>query len=136
MRVCRMLPNLPERGGGFDSLHPLHFEMSMGTRVKNGIGLRKQMEARGIGLNASGSYVLRSFDPDEYDHVVKADFAKMTFGNEDYVVIAQGTLGSLAKFARVTPDLRYARYFGGKYISVALIEGQVFSKPDFTVIPQ
>jgi hypothetical protein len=105
----------------------------MSTRVKNGIGLRKEMEARtpAIGLRASGSYVLRSFDPDEYAHVLKVDFAKLTFLKDEFVVIAQGSQGSLAKFAQVTPDLKYASYFGGKYVSVTLIEGQALTKSDF-----
>lgn len=102
-------------------------------RVTNGIGLRREMEARvpSIGLNASGSYVLRSFDADEYARVLKTDFAKMQFSEEDHVVVARGTQGSLARLAKVTADRKYARYLGGKFVSVALIEGEVFSKPDF-----
>jgi hypothetical protein len=103
----------------------------MSKRITNGIGLRAKLEAAGIGLNSSGSYVLRSFDPDEFDRVQKTDFQKLKFSDEDYVVIAHGTQGSLAKFAKVTADKKYARYFGGKYVSVALIQGAVFSKSDF-----
>ncbi len=105
----------------------------MSTRIKNGIGLRKELEARtpAIGLNASGSYVLRSFDPDEYAHVLSVDFNRITFDEEESVVVAQGTLGSLARFARLSPDKRYARYFGNKFVSVALIPGETFSKRDF-----
>ena len=89
------------------------------------------MEANNIGLNSSGSYVLRSFDEAEFDRVQKTDFSKLKFSDEDHVVIALGTRGSLAKLAKVTSDRKYARYFGGKYISVALIEGEVFSKAEF-----
>jgi hypothetical protein len=105
----------------------------MSTRIKNSIGLRNEMEARKppIALNASGSYVLRSFDPTEYAHALAVDFDRTLFDDEEFVVVAQGTLGSLAKFARLSADHRYARYFGGKFVSVALIEGQVFSKSDF-----
>jgi hypothetical protein len=105
----------------------------MTARIKNGIGLRKEMEARkpAIGLNASGSYVLRSFDPDEYAHVIKVDFDRIAFEEIESVVIAQGTLGSLARLAKLSPDRRYARYFGSKFVSVALIHGEVFSKHDF-----
>ena len=105
----------------------------MSTRIKNGIGLRKELEARtpAIGLNASGSYVLRSFDPDEYAHVLSVDFNRITFDEEDSVVVAQGTLGSLARLARLSPDRRYARYFGNKFVSVALVFGETFSKRDF-----
>lgn len=84
-----------------------------------------------IGLNASGSYVLRSFDPDEYAHVIKVDFDRIAFDEVESVVIAQGTLGSLARFAKLSPDRRYARYLGGKFLSVALIDGEAFSIHDF-----
>ena len=105
----------------------------MSTRIKNGIGLRKEMEARkpAIGLNASGSYVLRSFDPDEYAHVTTVDFDRIAFEEAESVVIAQGTLGSLARLAKLSLDRRYARYFGNKFASVMLIQGEVFSKRDF-----
>lgn len=103
----------------------------MSTRITNGIGFRRQMEAKGIGLNASGSYVLRSFDPDEFARVEKTDFSKLKFSDEDHVVVARGTLGSLAKLAYVTSDRKFARCFGGKCVSVALIEGEVFSKAEF-----
>jgi len=103
----------------------------MSKRTPNGIGLRHTMEAKGIGLNSSGSYVLRSFDPDEFARVEKTDFSQLKFSDEDHVVVSRGTLGSLAKLARVTSDRKHARYFGGKFISVALIEGEVFSKAEF-----
>ena len=105
----------------------------MSTRVKNTIGIRRGMEARAlkIGLNAFGSYVLPSLDPAEFAHVQSVDFDKLTFLKEELVVVAHGKLGSLARFAQVTSDLRYARFFGRKYISIALIEAQVFSKEDF-----
>jgi hypothetical protein len=105
----------------------------MSNRIKNGIGLRQGLEGRttAIGLNASGSYVLRSFDPDEYAHVLSLHFNRIRFQEEESVVVARGTLGSLAKFARLSSDRRYARYFGNKFVSIALIEGEAFSKPDF-----
>jgi len=105
----------------------------MSIRIKNEIGLRKKMEARkpAIGLNASGSYVLRSFNPDEYAHVISVDFDRIVFAEEESVVVAQGTLGSLARLAKLSPDRCYARYLGGKFVSVALIQGEVFSKRDF-----
>lgn len=103
----------------------------MSKRITNGIGFRREMEAKGIALKSGGSYVLRSFDPDEFDRVKKTDFTKLKFSEEDHVVIARGTLGSLAKLARVTSDRKFARYFGGKYVSVALIEGEVFSRAEF-----
>lgn len=89
------------------------------------------MEAKGIALLSSGSYVLRSFDPDEFARVQALDFSKMQFGEEELVIVARGPQGTLAKFARVTKDRAFARYFGGKHISVALIEGEVFSKSEF-----
>jgi len=103
----------------------------MSKRVTNGFGLRREMEAKGIALLSSGSYVLRSFDPDEFARVQTLDFSRMHFGEEDFVIVANGPQGSLAKFARVTKDRMFARYFGGKHISVALIEGEVFSKSEF-----
>lgn len=103
----------------------------MSKRFTNGIGFRREMEALGIGLNASGSYVLRSFDSDELGRVRKLDFSQLEFSAEDHVVVAQGTQGTLAKLARVTSDRAYARYLGGKYVSVALIEGKVFSQAEF-----
>jgi hypothetical protein len=103
----------------------------MSKRITNGFGLRREMEAKGIGLLSSGSYVLRSFEPDEFVRVQALDFSKMQFSDEDFVVVAQGPQGSLAKFARVTKDRKFTRYFGGKHVSVALIEGDVFSKPEF-----
>lgn len=103
----------------------------MSNRITNGIGFRRDMEAKGIALLGSGSYVLRSFDPDEFDCVQKTDFTQLKFSEDDYVVVARGTLGSLAKLAKVTSDRKFARYFGGKFISVALIEGEVFSKAEF-----
>ncbi|HEV2247237.1 MAG TPA: hypothetical protein VGW37_11350 [Terriglobia bacterium] len=103
----------------------------MSKRITNGFGLRREMEAKGIALLSSGSYVRRSFDPDEFAHVQTLDFSKMQFSDEDFVVVAHGPQGTLAKFARVTKDRRFARYFGRKYISVALIEGEVFSQREF-----
>jgi hypothetical protein len=103
----------------------------MANKITNGIGLRRDWEAKGIGLNAFGSYVLRSFDSDEWLHVQQVDFQNMEFPKEDHVVVARGTLGTLANLARVTEDHRYARYFGDKFISVALIQGEVFTKSDF-----
>jgi hypothetical protein len=103
----------------------------MSKRVLNGFGLRRDMEAKGIALLSSGSYVLRSFDPDEFARIQALDFSKMQFSDEDFVVVAHGPQGTLAKFARVTKDRKFARYFGGKHISAALIEGQVFSKSEF-----
>ena len=103
----------------------------MTKRVTNGIGLRKDLEANGIGLNSSGSYVLRSFDADELDRVQKLDFSKLEFSEVDYVVVALGPQGSLAKLAKVTSDRKFARYFGGKCVPVALIEGEVFTRSDF-----
>lgn len=103
----------------------------MSNRIPNAIGLRSEMEQRGIALNSSGSYVLISFDAAEFELVQKTDFTKLKFSDDDQVVVARGTKGSLAKFARVTSDRKFARYFGGKFISVALIDGEVFSKSDF-----
>ena len=103
----------------------------MANKITNGIGLRRDWETKGIGLNGFGSYVLPSFDPDEWLHVQQVDFQNMEFSKEDFVVVAHGTKGSLANFARVTEDHRYARYFGDKFISVALIQGEVFTKSDF-----
>jgi hypothetical protein len=103
----------------------------MRKRITNGIGLRREKEAAGIALNESGSYVLRSFDPDEFDRVNQFDFSKLKFGEEEFVVVARGTQGTLAKLARVTGDRQFARYFGGKHVSVALLEGEVFSQAEF-----
>jgi hypothetical protein len=89
------------------------------------------MEENHIGLNSSGSYVLRSFDSAEFERVQKTDYSKLQFSDEDHVVIARGTQGTLAKFAKITSDRKFARYFGGKFISAALIEGEVFSKAEF-----
>ena len=102
-------------------------------RTANGIGLRREMEARtpAIGLNASGSYVLSSFDVAEFAYVQSVDFNKLVFSKDEVVVVARGTSGSLARFAKVTSDQQHARYLGGKFISLALIDGQVFSKADF-----
>ena len=103
----------------------------MSNRTSNTIGWRAEAEKRGIALNSSGSYVLSSFDADEYSRVGKTDFSKVKFSDDDHVVIAHGTKGSLAKFARVTSDRKFARYLGGKFISVALIDGEVFTKAEF-----
>ncbi len=103
----------------------------MSKRITNGFGLRLELEAKGIALLSSGSYVLRSFDPDEFARVQTLDFSKMQFSEEDFIIVANGPQGSLAKFARVTKDRKFARYFGGKYISAALIDGEVFSKTEF-----
>jgi hypothetical protein len=103
----------------------------MSNRITNTIGLRAEMEKKHIGLNSFGSYVLSSFDAAAFDRVQKTDFPKLQFSHEDYVVVARGTKGSLAKLAKVTSDRKFARYFGNKFISVELIEGVVFSKIEF-----
>lgn len=105
----------------------------MSKRIPNGIGLRREQEAgpKAISLNASGSYVLASFDADEYARVQKLDFGKMRFGDEDFVVVARGTKGSLVRFAKLTEDRKYARYLGGKFVSIALIDGEVYTKAEF-----
>jgi hypothetical protein len=102
----------------------------MSNRTPNSIGLRAEMEKRRIALNAMGSYVLSSFDTAELDRVRKTDFSVLKFSDEDYVVVAQGPKGSLAKLARVTSDRRNAKYMG-QFISIALINGEVFSKAEF-----
>jgi hypothetical protein len=104
---------------------------AMSKRISNGIGLRAAMESKGIGLNSSGSYVLSSFDAREFESVQRTDFAGLEFSNEDHVVVASGKKGSLAKLARVTQDRKFARYLFGNFISVALIEGQVYSRSEF-----
>ncbi len=102
----------------------------MSNRTPNLIGLRTEMEKHGFALNVSGSYVLSSFAADEWARVQQIDFSKLKFSDEDHVVVAHGPKGSLAKLARVTSDRKFANYLG-KFISVALINGEVFTKAEF-----
>ena len=55
----------------------------------------------------------------------------MKFSKEDFVVVAHGSKGTLSRQAKVTDDFKYAKYFGSKFVSVALIKGEVFRKSDF-----
>lgn len=103
----------------------------MSARTKNGIGLRAEWEKLGLGLNSSGSYVLPSFDSAELQRNQTMDFRMVKFGDEDCVVVTRGKYGSLARLARVSEDKKFVRYFGGKFVSLALIQGEIFSKREF-----
>jgi len=102
----------------------------MSNHVPNTIGLRAEMEKQGFALDSSGSYVLSSLEVNELDLLQKTDFSKLQFGGEDHVVVARGPKGSLVRFARVTSDCKYGKFLG-KFVSIRLINGEVFTKTDF-----
>jgi hypothetical protein len=106
----------------------------MNNRIKNSIGLRHEMEKRGLGLNAGGTYVMASLDGDELDHLKIVNFAGVAWATEELVVEVKGTArsGTLVRFVNLSVDGRYCRFPGRfRYLSPKLLQADPVKKKDF-----
>ena len=85
----------------------------MSNSVKNTRGLRSDLQERlGLGLNASNSWVLKTLDGDELDHLKRVNFPALNWMDEEYVLIVRGTekCGLSVRFVQLTQDQRYCRF--------------------------
>jgi hypothetical protein len=98
-------------------------------------------EKRGIALQQSGSYVLKSVDQDELDSLARVEFKKISFSDMPFVVVANSQSsskrGKVARFARMSADGRFASYqhpvFRSRvsYVSLSLIKGTAYTPAQF-----
>ncbi len=105
-------------------------------RTSNGIGLRNEMEARRLGLNASGSYVLSSLETGELDHLNTVNFINTPWREDESVLVVRGTQkrGWLVRFVNLSLDGSYCRFPGKfRYLSPRLLETDPVSIKDFVV---
>lgn len=106
----------------------------MNDRIPNKIGLRAEMEKRGLGLNASGSYVLASLDAAELKHLQAVSFGSVKWLPEEWVLVVRGTArsGVLVRFVKLSPDGRYCCFPGRfKSLSPRLLETEPITRRDF-----
>ena len=106
----------------------------MSERIKNSIGLRTEMEKRGLGLNASGSYVLASLDLLELEHLKSVNFQAVKWQEELSVLIVRGPKrnGCLVRFVKLSVDGRYCQFPGRfRSLSPRLLETEPVSMSDF-----
>lgn len=101
------------------------------ARIKNTIGLRQEWDDKGIALLKSGSWVVPSFDEEEFKATIALNFSKISFAAEESVVVTQGTKGKLVRFAKISADSQFAQYPFRKYLRLSLINAAVFRKVDF-----
>jgi hypothetical protein len=106
----------------------------MTGRIKNTIGLRANFEKRGLGLNASGSYVLATLDAGELKHLESVEFRTMEHRPEECVLVVEGTRhsGTLVRIVQLSTDGRYC-YFPGRFrwLSPRLLKTTPLTIPDF-----
>ena len=81
----------------------------MTGRIKNTIGLRTSFEKRGLGLNASGSYVLATLDAEELKHLESVNFQAIERQPGDWALPVEGSArtGTLVRFVQLSKDGRY-----------------------------
>ena len=92
------------------------------------------MEEIGLGLNASGSYVLSSLDTEELNHLKTVVFHTVAWRTDESVIIVRGkpARGSLVRIVNLSIDGRYCRFPGKfRFLSPRLLESDPMSVKDF-----
>ena len=108
----------------------------MSKSVKNGIGLRKELQARGLGLNTSNSWVIKTLDGDELDYLQRVNFQALSWQDEECVLIVRGTekCGLSVRFVQLSRDGRYCRFHREHpvtYLSPRLLRAEPMSLREF-----
>lgn len=94
----------------------------------------REYEARGVGLLASGAYVVSSFPDEEIEEVAAQDWGRVIWEDEPRIIVIRSKArGAQARFGKISRDGRWLAYptFPPAYGSVTLFHAEVETIPHF-----
>lgn len=94
----------------------------------------KEYEARGVGLLASGAYLVSSFRDEALEEVAAQDWTRVSWDDEPRIIIIRSKArGAQARFGKISRDGRWLAYptFPPAYGSLTLFHAEVETIPHF-----